>query len=172
MSFDDSAIFRHTEILALKDESEEEPSELEAKKNRLSYVKLEGDIGCVVNGAGLAMATMDVIQNVGGKSANFLDVGGAASEESVAKAFEIILRDKNVKVILVNIFGGIVRCDRIASGIIEATKGLELDIFIVVRLDGTNASEAMKMLKEANLKNLKVASDLLEGAKIAVELAK
>lgn len=172
MSFDDSALFRHPEILALRDESEEEPSEVEAKKFGLNYIKLDGSVGCMVNGAGLAMATMDVIENVGGKSANFLDVGGAASPQSVAKAFELILRDKNVKAILVNIFGGIVRCDRIASGIIEAVKGLNLDAHIVVRLDGTNASEAMEMLKGANLKNLKVASNLLEGAKTVAELAK
>ncbi|QKG29289.1 ADP-forming succinate--CoA ligase subunit beta [Campylobacter sp. RM16187] len=172
MSFDDNALFRHPEILALKDESEEEPSEIEAKKNRLNYIKLNGDIGCIVNGAGLAMATMDVIENVGGKSANFLDVGGSASPESVAKAFELILKDPNVKVVFVNIFGGIVRCDRIASGILEAAKSINLNTSIVIRLDGTNAKEAMGMLKDANLKNLHIAFNLLDGAKLAVSLAR
>lgn len=172
MSFDDSALFRHPEILALKDDDEEEPSELEAKKSRLNYVKLEGSVGCIVNGAGLAMATMDIIQNAGGKSANFLDVGGSANPASVAKAFEIILRDKNVKSIFVNIFGGIVRCDRIAGGILEAAREFELKTPIVIRLDGTNAPEAMDMLKEAGLKNLHVAPNLLEGAKLAVKFAK
>lgn len=172
MSFDDSALFRHLEILALKDEEEEEPSELEAKKSRLNYVKLDGNVGCIVNGAGLAMATMDLIENVGGKSANFLDVGGSANPASVAKAFEIILRDNNVKSIFVNIFGGIVRCDRIAGGILEAAKEFELKTPIVVRLDGTNAKEAMEMIKLAGLKNLHVASNLLDGARLAVKFAK
>lgn len=171
MSFDDSAVFRHSEILALKDDDEEEPSELEAKKSRLNYVKLEGNVGCIVNGAGLAMATMDIIQNAGGKSANFLDVGGSANPASVAKAFEIILRDKNVKSIFVNIFGGIVRCDRIAGGILEATKEFELKTPIVIRLQGTNSTEAMDMLKSAELKNLHVVENLLDGARLAVKFA-
>ncbi|MGB2553489.1 ADP-forming succinate--CoA ligase subunit beta [Campylobacter sp. MOP51] len=171
MSFDDSAVFRHSEILALKDDDEEEPSELEAKKSRLNYVKLEGNVGCIVNGAGLAMATMDIIQNAGGKSANFLDVGGSANPTSVAKAFEIILRDKNVKSIFVNIFGGIVRCDRIAGGILEAAKEFELKTPIVIRLQGTNSSEAMDMLKSAELKNLHVVENLLDGARLAVKFA-
>ncbi|WP_169940915.1 ADP-forming succinate--CoA ligase subunit beta [Campylobacter sp. RM15925] len=171
MSFDDSAVFRHSEILALKDDDEEEPSELEAKKSRLNYVKLEGNVGCIVNGAGLAMATMDIVQNAGGKSANFLDVGGSANPASVAKAFEIILRDKNVKSIFVNIFGGIVRCDRIAGGILEAAKEFELKTPIVIRLQGTNSSEAMDMLKSAELKNLHVVENLLDGAKLAVKFA-
>lgn len=171
MSFDDSAVFRHSEILALKDDDEEEPSELEAKKSRLNYVKLEGNVGCIVNGAGLAMATMDIIQNAGGKSANFLDVGGSANPASVAKAFEIILRDKNVKSIFVNIFGGIVRCDRIAGGILEAAKEFELKTPIVIRLQGTNSTEAMDMLKSAELKNLHVVENLLDGARLAVKFA-
>ncbi|MFL1706951.1 ADP-forming succinate--CoA ligase subunit beta [Campylobacter sp. MOP7] len=171
MSFDYSAVFRHSEILALKDDDEEEPSELEAKKSRLNYVKLEGNVGCIVNGAGLAMATMDIIQNAGGKSANFLDVGGSANPASVAKAFEIILRDKNVKSIFVNIFGGIVRCDRIAGGILEAAKEFELKTPIVIRLQGTNSTEAMDMLKSAELKNLHVVENLLDGARLAVKFA-
>jgi succinyl-coA ligase [ADP-forming] subunit beta len=172
LSFDDSALFRHPEILALRDEDEEEPSEIEAKKNGLNYIKLDGNVGCMVNGAGLAMATMDVIEMIGAKPANFLDVGGGASATSVARAFEIILHDDNVKSILVNIFGGIVRCDRIAEGILEATKHIKSNIDIVVRLDGTNAIEAMEILRSARLPNLYVASDLLQGAKMAADLAK
>ncbi|PSM52729.1 succinyl-CoA synthetase, beta subunit [Campylobacter blaseri] len=171
MSFDESALFRQNKIKIMRDLDEEEPSELEAKEYGLSYVKLDGDIGCMVNGAGLAMGTMDTINSVGGKSANFLDVGGAANPETVAKAFEIILRDKNVKVIFINIFGGIVRCDRIAKGILDATKIASVDIPIVIRLDGTNKSEAMEILKEANLKNIISAKDIEDGAKKAVKLS-
>ena len=154
----------------MRDLDEEESSEVEAKQYGLSYVKLDGDIGCMVNGAGLAMGTMDTITYCGGKSANFLDVGGGASAETVAKAFEIILRDKNVKSIFVNIFGGIVRCDRIAKGILEATKLTKVEIPVVVRLDGTNAKEAIELLKEANIENIYSAHDLEEGAKLAVKL--
>lgn len=171
-SFDDSALFRHQEILALKDESQDEPSEIEAKKHGLSYIKLDGDVGCMVNGAGLAMATMDMIQSVGGRSANFLDVGGGASAESIAKAFEVILHDENVKSILVNIFGGIVRCDRIAEGILQATKNVDTSVGIVVRFDGTNAQMAMEILKKAKFKNLHVANDLFDGANMAVAIAR
>ncbi|EAJ5754313.1 ADP-forming succinate--CoA ligase subunit beta [Campylobacter coli] len=169
-SFDDSALYRHPEIAELRDITEENPAEREAAEFGLSYVKLDGDVACMVNGAGLAMATMDIINYSGAKPANFLDVGGGASAETVAKAFEIILRDKNVKVIFINIFGGIVRCDRIANGILEATKNVEVNIPIVVRLDGTNAAEAKAILDSSNLKNIKVATNLKNGAELVKSL--
>ncbi|EAK0829791.1 ADP-forming succinate--CoA ligase subunit beta [Campylobacter fetus] len=171
MGFDDSALFRQEKIANMRDTDEEEPSELEAKTYGLSYVKLDGNIGCMVNGAGLAMGTMDSINGVGGKPANFLDVGGGANPETVAKAFEIILRDKNVKSIFVNIFGGIVRCDRIANGILDATKLTKVEVPVIVRLDGTNAKEAAEILKQANITNIISAPDLESGAKMSVELA-
>ncbi|WP_419261745.1 ADP-forming succinate--CoA ligase subunit beta, partial [Campylobacter fetus] len=171
MGFDDSALFRQEKIANMRDIDEEEPSELEAKTYGLSYVKLDGNIGCMVNGAGLAMGTMDTINGVGGKPANFLDVGGGANPQTVAKAFEIILRDKNVKSIFVNIFGGIVRCDRIANGILEATKLTKVEVPVIVRLDGTNAKEAAEILKQANITNIISAPDLESGAKMSVELA-
>ncbi|ENX3688861.1 ADP-forming succinate--CoA ligase subunit beta [Campylobacter jejuni] len=169
-SFDDSALYRHPEIAELRDTTEENPAEREAAEFGLSYVKLDGDVACMVNGAGLAMATMDIINYSGAKPANFLDVGGGASPETVAKAFEIILRDKNVKVIFINIFGGIVRCDRIANGILEATKNVEVSIPIVVRLDGTNAAEAKTILDNSNLKNIKAATNLKNGAELVKSL--
>ncbi|EDP2703522.1 TPA: ADP-forming succinate--CoA ligase subunit beta [Campylobacter jejuni] len=169
-SFDDSALYRHPEIAELRDTTEENPAEREAAEFGLSYVKLDGDVACMVNGAGLAMATMDIINYSGAKPANFLDVGGGASPETVAKAFEIILRDKNVKVIFINIFGGIVRCDRIANGIFEATKNVEVNIPIVVRLDGTNAAEAKTILDNSNLKNIKAATNLKNGAELVKSL--
>ncbi|QQF51707.1 ADP-forming succinate--CoA ligase subunit beta [Campylobacter fetus subsp. venerealis] len=171
MGFDDSALFRQDKIANMRDIDEEEPSELEAKTYGLSYVKLDGNIGCMVNGAGLSMGTMDTINGVGGKPANFLDVGGGANPQTVAKAFEIILRDKNVKSIFVNIFGGIVRCDRIANGILEATKLTKVEVPVIVRLDGTNAKEAAEILKQANITNIISAPDLESGAKMSVELA-
>ncbi|ECO5712756.1 ADP-forming succinate--CoA ligase subunit beta [Campylobacter jejuni] len=169
-SFDDSALYRHPEIAELRDITEENPAEREAAEFGLSYVKLDGDVACMVNGAGLAMATMDIINYSGAKPANFLDVGGGASPETVAKAFEIILRDKNVKVIFINIFGGIVRCDRIANGILEATKNVDVNIPIVVRLDGTNAAEAKTILDNSNLKNIKAATNLKNGAELVKSL--
>ncbi len=172
MGFDDSALGRHPDIEAMRDLSEEDPAEMEASKYGLSYVKLDGNVGCMVNGAGLAMGTMDTINYVGGTPANFLDVGGTASAETVAKAFEIILRDPNVKSIFVNIFGGIVRCDRIANGILDATKLVDVHVPVVVRLDGTNAAEAAEILKNANISNVITASDLGDGAKKAVAAAK
>jgi len=172
MGFDDSAIGRHPDIEEMRDLSEENPAEVEAGKYGLSYVKLDGNVGCMVNGAGLAMGTMDTINYVGGTPANFLDVGGAANAETVAKGFEIILRDPNVKSIFVNIFGGIVRCDRIANGILEATKLVDVHVPVVVRLDGTNASEAAEILKNANIGNVIAATDLGDGAKKAVAAAK
>lgn len=171
MVFDDNALFRHKEILELRDYDEEEPAELEAGRFGLNYVKLDGSVGCMVNGAGLAMSTMDIIKHEGGEPANFLDVGGAASAETVARGFQIILKDPNVKAIFVNIFGGIVRCDRIASGILEATRNIEVKVPLIVRLDGTNAVEAAQILQESEVKNIITASDLGEGARKAVAAA-
>jgi succinyl-CoA synthetase beta subunit len=172
MGFDDSALYRHPDIEAMRDITEEDPAEREAGEHGLSYVSLDGEIGCMVNGAGLAMGTMDTINYVGGTPANFLDVGGKATAETVAKGFEIILRNPKVKSIFVNIFGGIVRCDRIANGILEATKMVDVNVPVVVRLDGTNAPEAAEILKNANIKNVIPADDLLDGAKKAVAAAK
>lgn len=172
MGFDNSALGRQPEIAAMRDLSEENMDEVEAAKYGLSYVSLEGEIGCMVNGAGLAMGTMDTINHMGGTPANFLDVGGSANAETVAKGFEIILKNPNVKAIFVNIFGGIVRCDRIANGIIEATKITDVNVPVIVRLDGTNAPEASEILKNANIPNLIVASDLGDGAAKAVAAAK
>lgn len=172
MGFDDSALARHPDIENYRDISEENEAEREAGKYGLSYVKLDGNVGCMVNGAGLAMGTMDTINYVGGEPANFLDVGGGANAQTVAKGFEIILRDPNVKSIFVNIFGGIVRCDRIANGILEATKLVNVSVPVVVRLDGTNATEAAEILKSANISNVISAKDLEDGAKKAVAAAK
>ncbi len=172
MGFDDNSLFRHPDIEAMRDESEENPIEREASGYGLSYVKLDGNVGCMVNGAGLAMGTMDTINHVGGTPANFLDVGGSANAQTVAKGFEIILKDPNVKSIFVNIFGGIVRCDRIANGILEATKLVDVHVPVIVRLDGTNAKEAAEILKKANIKNIITASDLNDGAIKAVACAK
>ncbi len=168
MSFDDNALFRHPDIQEYRDLSEEDEIELEAKKYGLSYIKLDGNVGCMVNGAGLAMGTMDTIDHVGGRSANFLDVGGRANVEAVAKGFEIILMDENVRSIFINIFGGIVRCDRIAKGILEATKLVDVKVPVVIRLDGTNADEAFEILQNAKLDNIIIAKDLEDGAKKAV----
>lgn len=172
MGFDDNALFRHDDLLQMRDLDEEEPTEIEAGKYGLSYVKLDGDVGCMVNGAGLAMSTMDIIKLNGGEPANFLDVGGIASAETVAKGFEIILKDKNVKAIFVNIFGGIVRCDRIAQGILDANKKINVNVPLVVRLDGTNHEEAARLLEAANIENIITAVDLADGAKKVVEAAK
>jgi len=171
MGFDDNALYRHPDIKEMRDLDEEEAAELEAAEYGLSYVKLDGNVGCMVNGAGLAMSTMDIIKHEGGEPANFLDVGGTASAETVAKGFEIILRDPNVKAIFVNIFGGIVRCDRIANGILDATRKTEVKIPLIIRLDGTNAAEASELLKKVNIKNIITASDLGDGAKKAVAAA-
>ncbi len=171
MGFDDSALYRHPEIEEMRDISEEDPDEREASQYGLSYIALDGEIGCMVNGAGLAMGTMDTINYMGGTPANFLDVGGSANAQTVAKGFEIILKNPNVKAIFVNIFGGIVRCDRIANGILEATKLVDVHVPVVVRLDGTNAAQAAEILKNANIKNVIAATDLADGAKKAVEAA-
>ncbi len=151
MTLDDNAMFRHKDYPELRDTNEEDPLEVEASKYNLNYVKLDGNVGCMVNGAGLAMATMDIIKLAGGDPANFLDVGGGASKETVENGFKIILSDPNVKAILVNIFGGIVRCDRVAGGIIEAAKNINIQVPVVVRLAGTNADIAKKMLDESGL---------------------
>ena len=169
VSFDENAEFRHRNWNDLRDLSEEEEVEIRAKETGLSYVKLDGNIGCLVNGAGLAMATMDVIKLYGGEPANFLDVGGGADEEQVKTAFSIILEDPNVKGILVNIFGGIMRCDIIARGVISATQSLGLDVPLVVRLAGTNVNEGKAILGESDL-NIHPADDLADGAKKIVEL--
>ena len=164
ISFDDNAIFKHPELLELRDLNEEDPTEIEASKYDLAYIKLDGSIGCMVNGAGLAMATMDIIKLHGQEPANFLDVGGGASKEKVAAAFKIILSDKNVKGILINIFGGIMRCDVLAQGIVEAAKEIKINIPLVVRLAGTNSKEGKKILDESGLKIIS-ASDLGDAAK-------
>jgi len=171
MGFDDNALYRHPDISEMRDLEEEEPTEIEAKAHGLSYIKLDGNVGCMVNGAGLAMATMDIIKHEGGEPANFLDVGGGANPETVAKGFEIILKDPNVKAIFVNIFGGIVRCDRVANGILEATKITDVNVPVVVRLDGTNAEEAAEILKNANIENIIAAENLADGARKAVAAA-
>jgi len=172
MGFDDSALGRHPDIEDMRDISEEDADEREASQYGLSYISLDGEIGCMVNGAGLAMGTMDTINYMGGTPANFLDVGGSANAETVAKGFEIILKNPKVKAIFVNIFGGIVRCDRIANGILEATKITDVNVPVIVRLDGTNAPEASVILKNANIANIIVASDLGDGAAKAVAAAK
>lgn len=169
ISFDENALFRHPDIMDMRDLSEEEPTEVKAKDTGLSYVKLDGNIGCLVNGAGLAMATMDVIKLYGGEPANFLDVGGGANEEQVKTAFSIILDDPAVKGILVNIFGGIMRCDIIARGVIGATQALDLEVPLVVRLVGTNFEEGRKILSESDL-NIHTAETLAEGAQKIVSL--
>ena len=164
MSFDDNALFRRPEILQLRDLNEEDPMETEASKHDLAYIKLNGSIGCMVNGAGLAMATMDIIKLYGKEPANFLDVGGGASKEKVAAAFKLILSDKDVKGILINIFGGIMRCDVLAQGVLDAAKEIDLSIPLVVRLAGTNFKEGKEILDKSNLKILS-ASDLNDAAK-------
>ncbi len=163
INFDDNALFRHKDYKELRDESEEDPLEVLASHSNLNYVRLDGNVGCMVNGAGLAMGTMDLIQLAGGRPANFLDVGGSASPKTVEEGFKIILSDKNVKAILVNVFGGIVRCDRVAGGIIQAAKNIDLSLPVIVRLEGTNAPAAQKMLDESGL-NLISANGLKDAA--------
>ncbi len=163
MNFDDNALFRHPEIAAMRDLDEEEPLEIEASKFNLNYIKLDGNVGCMVNGAGLAMGTMDIIKLAGGEPANFLDVGGGANVETVSNGFRIILSDNNVKAILINIFGGIVRCDRVANGVVQAARNLHLTVPVVVRLEGTNATEAREILAKSGL-NFSVATSLQDAA--------
>jgi succinyl-CoA synthetase beta subunit len=169
VSFDDNGLFKHADVQKMRDLHEEDPLEIEAGENNLNYVKLDGNIGCMVNGAGLAMATMDVIKLAGSEPANFLDVGGGATKETVAAGFRILLKDPNVKGIFINIFGGIVRCERIAHGVIEAAKEVKINVPLVVRLQGTNAEEGRKLLAESGLK-LEVANDLWEAAQKIVKL--
>ncbi len=171
MSFDNNALFRHKDVVEMRDLSEENDAEVEAGKYGLSFIKLDGTVGCLVNGAGLAMATMDTIKQVGGEPANFLDVGGGATEENVTAAFTIITRDPNVKGIFVNIFGGIMKCDTIANGVVAAVKQVGLKVPLVVRLEGTNVDLGRKVLSESGL-NLLSADDMKDGAKKIVELAK
>ncbi|MBD3385062.1 ADP-forming succinate--CoA ligase subunit beta [candidate division KSB1 bacterium] len=167
INLDDNALFRHADLLKLRDFDEEDPLEVEASKNMLNYIKLDGSVGCMVNGAGLAMATMDIIKLAGANPANFLDVGGGASAETVESGLKIILSDKNVKAVLINIFGGIVRCDRVARGVIEAARNIGVDIPVVIRLAGTNAEEAADMLQNSEL-TFSVAKDLKDAAKKVV----
>ncbi len=169
INFDDSALYRHKDIAELRDESEEDPLEVEAGKDGLNYIKLDGNVGCMVNGAGLAMGTMDIIKIAGGEPANFLDVGGGANVDTVRNGFKIILSDPNVKAILINIFGGIVRCDRVANGVIEAVKTIDVNVPIVIRLEGTNAIEAGQILRDSGMA-FTVASTLEDAAQKVVKV--
>ena len=171
INFDDNALYRHPDIVSLKDPNEEDPIETEAKKHELAYIKLDGTIGCMVNGAGLAMATLDIIKLYGAEPANFLDVGGGASKEKVSAAFKIILSDENVKGILINIFGGIMRCDVLAQGVVDAAKETHLSVPLVVRLAGTNVELGKEILKKSNLKIIS-ANNLADAAKKIVEITK
>jgi len=169
-NFDDNALFRHPDVQAYRDIEEEDPREVEASKHSLSYIGLDGNIACLVNGAGLAMATMDIIKHNGGEPANFLDVGGGASEQQVTEAFKILVADSRVKAILVNIFGGIMKCDVIAQGIINAVKAVNLPVPLVVRLEGTNVDAGRKLLSESGLK-LTAATDIADAAQKVVAAA-
>jgi succinyl-CoA synthetase beta subunit len=171
VNFDDNALFRHKEFLDLRDLNEEDPLEIEASKYDLNYIKLDGNIACMVNGAGLAMATMDIIKLAGGEPANFLDVGGGASQERVEAAFRILLADENVKAVLINIFGGIVRCDMVARGVVEAAKKLNIKVPVVVRLEGTNVEEGQRVIRESGL-GFTVANGMKDAAEKVVALAK
>jgi succinyl-CoA synthetase beta subunit len=170
MTFDDNALFRHPEIKALRDVAEEDPLEVEASKYALNYIKLDGSIACMVNGAGLAMATMDIIQYAGGSPANFLDVGGGATQEQIEHAFEILLSDPNVKAIFINIFGGILRVDRLATGVVAAARNLNVTVPIVLRLEGTNVEEGRQILKDSGL-NFQVGTTMKEAADLVVAAA-
>jgi succinyl-CoA synthetase beta subunit len=170
INFDDNALYRHPEFKELRDLDEETPLEVEASKYKLNYIKLDGNIACMVNGAGLAMATMDIIKLSGGNPANFLDVGGDASEERVKNAFRILLSDPNVKAVFINVFGGILRCDMLASGIVSAAKELRFEVPVVVRMEGTNVREGQEILRNSGL-NFSVADGMKDGAEKAVALA-
>jgi succinyl-CoA synthetase beta subunit len=170
VNFDDNAMFRHKDFPALRDLNEEEPLEIEASKFDLNYIKLDGNIACMVNGAGLAMATMDIIKLAGGEPANFLDVGGGASQERVEAAFRILLADEHVKAVLINIFGGIVRCDMVARGVVEAAKNLGIKVPVVVRLEGTNVEEGQRVIRDSGL-NFTVANGMKDAAEKVVSLA-
>jgi succinyl-CoA synthetase beta subunit len=170
VTFDDNALYRHHDIREFRDLSEEDPLEVEASKFSLNYIRLDGNIGCMVNGAGLAMATMDIIKLAGGDPANFLDVGGGANAEQIKNAFRILMADKNVKAVFINIFGGILRCDVLAAGVIAAVKELGVPVPIVIRMEGTNVEEGKRMLKESGL-NFTTADSMSEGANAVVALA-
>jgi len=171
MNFDDNALYRHPDIQQLRDLGEEDPLEVEASKYSLNYIKLDGNVGCMVNGAGLAMATMDIIKYAGGNPANFLDVGGGANAEQVRHAFEILFSDRNVRAVLINIFGGIMRCDIVATGVVEAAKALSVKVPVVVRLEGTNVQEGQRILKDSGL-NFTVANGMKDAAEKVVSLAR
>ena len=164
INFDDNALYRHKELLDLRDLNEEDPLEVEASRYGLNYIKLDGTVGCMVNGAGLAMATMDIIKYAGGSPANFLDVGGGASAEQVKNAFRILLSDKNVKAVLINIFGGILRCDTLATGVVAAARDLNIQVPIVVRMEGTNVELGRQILMESGL-NFNVGADMRDAAR-------
>jgi len=169
-NFDGNALYKHSNILEMRDLDEEDLTEVEASKYNLNYIKLDGNVGCMVNGAGLAMATMDIIKLAGGEPANFLDVGGAANVDTIKNGFKIILSDKNVKAILINIFGGIVRCDRVANGVVQAIEEMELDFPIVVRLEGTNAQKAKDILDKSGV-SVTSANGMKDAANKVVKLA-
>ncbi len=171
LNFDDNALYRHPEIKELRDLNEEDPLEIEASRHGLNYIKLDGNVGCMVNGAGLAMATMDIIKLAGGSPANFLDVGGGATANQVKNAFSIILTDANVKAVLINIFGGIMRCDIVAQGVVEAVQSLDLKVPLVVRLEGTNVEKGQEILRNSGLK-LTVANSMQDGAEKVVALTR
>jgi succinyl-CoA synthetase beta subunit len=171
LSFDDSALFRHPEVAALRDVNEEDPLDVEASKHGLNYIKLDGTVGCMVNGAGLAMATMDIVKLAGGEPANFLDVGGGASPEQIESAFRILSSDPSVKAVFINVFGGILRCDRLAEGLISAVRKLGVRMPVVVRMEGTNVELGRKMLAESGL-NFTSAADMGDGAQKVVQLAR
>lgn len=168
INFDDNALYRHPDIKELRDTNEEDPLEVEASQYGLNYIKLDGNVGCMVNGAGLAMATMDIIKLAGGSPANFLDVGGGASTEAIANAFRILLMDKNVKAVLINIFGGILRCDNLAKGVVEAAKQTNIDLPVIIRLEGTNVEEGRRILQESSLK-FSIANSMQQAAKLVTQ---
>jgi len=170
INFDDNALYRHKDLVELRDLNEEDSLEVEASKHSLNYIKLDGTVGCMVNGAGLAMATMDIIKYAGGSPANFLDVGGGASAEQVKNAFRILLSDKNVKAVLINIFGGILRCDTLATGVVAAARDLNIKVPIVVRMEGTNVEQGRKILLESGF-NFTVGEDMRDAAQKVVQLA-
>src|SRR6266571_7823124 len=170
VTLDDNALYRHKDLIGLRDLNEEDPLEVEASKHGLNYIKLDGNVGCMVNGAGLAMGTMDIIQYAGGSPANFLDVGGGATQEQIEHAFEILLSDANVKAIFINIFGGILRVDRLATGVVAAARKLDVKVPIVLRLEGTNVEEGRKILKDSGL-NFQVGATMKEAAELVVKAA-
>jgi succinyl-CoA synthetase beta subunit len=170
INFDDNALFRHEDLAELRDLNEEDPLEVEASNFSLNYIKLDGSVGCMVNGAGLAMATMDIIKYAGGSPANFLDVGGGANKEQIRNAFRILMDDKSVKAVLINIFGGILRCDTLAAGVVDASRELGMDLPLVIRMEGTNVEEGRRILRGSGL-NFTVAEDMKDAAEKVVALA-